>query len=351
MPTSQHPALPDDDLTPRRREILRAVIREHVETGQPVGSKTLVETGGFSVAPSTLRYELAWLERAGLLDHPHTSAGRVPTDRGYRFLAEELIAARGPVADLPLDLSTAHREIDSALRATTEALSQITNLLAVASAPSLTTTTIRHVEVLVLQPQIVMVVVITASGAVAKRTVAFESSVDPKLAEFAREYLNETVTGHAIGTSSLRRHLEAPDLSTREREFLAAIAPVFNEVFDEGDRLYVGGASRLMSELRARDTLELARLAGLLEERAALLELLREVVGTSSSVSVRIGVEHVDPVLRPLTVIAASYGIARRTLGTVSIVGPTRMDYPTALAAVRGAAAALSAFVEDVYES
>jgi heat-inducible transcriptional repressor len=347
MPTT--PALPDDELTPRRRQILRAVIREYVSTGQPVGSKTLVEVGGFSVAPSTLRYELAWLERHGLLDHPHTSAGRVPTDRGYRYLAEELIAERGPVTVLPVDLSSAHREIDSALRATTEALSQVTNLLAVASAPALSSTVIRHVEVLLLQPQIVMVVVITATGAVAKRTVVFETSVDPGLAEFAREYLNETVTGVALGTVALRRHLEAPDLSTREREFLAALAPVFSEVIADGERLYVGGAGRLMSELRSHDSHELTRLADVLEERAALLQLLSEVLG-NASVSVRIGREHPDPVLRPLAVIAASYGLARRQLGTVSLVGPTRMDYPAAVAAVRGAAVALSAFVEDVYE-
>ncbi len=343
------PGALDDDLTPRRREILRAVIREHVDTGQPVGSKTLVETGGFSVAPSTLRYELAWLERVGLLNHPHTSAGRVPTDLGYRYLVEELIAERAPVLDLPVDLLTAHREIDSALRATTEALSQVTNLLAVASAPALSTTVIRHVEVLVLQPQIVMVVVITASGAVAKRTVALDAPVDPKLAEFAREYLNETLTGTAMGTAVLRRHLEAPDLTVRERDFLAALAPVFSDVFDD-DRMYVGGASRLMSELRARETGDLARLASLLEERAQLLELLREVLGPAA-VSVRIGIEHSDPVLQPLAVIAASYGIARRPLGTISLVGPTRMDYPAALGALRGAAALLSAFVEDVYQS
>jgi heat-inducible transcriptional repressor len=204
--------------------------------------------------------------------------------------------------------------------------------------------------VLLLQPQIAMVVVITATGAVAKRTVVFERSVDPGLAEFAREYLNETVTGVALGTVALRRHLEAPDLSARERDFLAAIAPVFSEVIADGDRLYVGGAGRLMSELRSHDSQELTRLADVLEERAALLHLLSEVLGTAS-VSVRIGGEHRDPVLRPLAVIAASYGLARRQLGTVSLVGPTRMDYPAAVAAVRGAAVALSAFVEDVYES
>ncbi len=341
-----------DELTPRRRAILRAVVEEHIATGHPVASKALAESGTFNASPSTLRYELAWLERIGLLDHPHTSAGRVPTESGYRLYALELIAERLPAATaIDVDLAHPRREIDDALRVTTETLSQLTNLLAVATAPSLTMTVIRHVEVLQLQPQLVMVVVITQTGTVVKRTFEFPGPVDPGLTEWARAYLNETVTGKAIGTAALRRALGAPDLGSRERAFLEHLVPVFSDVLHEGEeRVVVGGASRLISLLRSRDVAELAELAARLERRAAMLELMQDG-GRGDGVLVRLGSDHPDPVLQPLAVVAAGYGTPRRTLGTVSLVGPTRMDYGTAISAVRGAAAVLSEFVEELYEA
>src|SRR5207245_1735206 len=166
------------ELTRRQREILSYVVGEYVATGQPVGSKHLVEQARLPVSASTVRNELAELEARGLLTHPHTSAGRVPTERGYRFYADELLDHNDPrVGAFPLDLSALRREVDSALQVTTEMLSSVTRLLALVSAPSLETTTVRHVEVLVLQPQTVMVVVITSTGRVTKQVFVFEEHV------------------------------------------------------------------------------------------------------------------------------------------------------------------------------
>ena len=343
-------SLPDLDLTDRRQQVLRAVIEEHIASGQPVGSKTLVQSRGFAASASTLRYELAWLESVGLLGHPHTSAGRVPTELGYRFYAGALVAERAAPAPLPVDLSEATREIDDALRSTTEALSQVTSALAIATAPSVAQVDIRHVEILALQPQVVMVVVISGTGSVAKRVVAFDGEVDAGLAEWARTYLNETLTQGTITERSVRSRLEDPALDPRERAFLDAVAPVFHELYDAGaDRLVVGGASRLMSELRAQDQTELNQLASVLEERAVMLAQLRTAL-RGDAVTVRIGEEHDDPALRPVAMITTGYGLPSRTLGAVSVIGPMRMDYARAIMAVRGAAAALSAYVEDVYD-
>ena len=144
---------PDSDGNHLTLARLRAVIEEHISTGQPVGSKTLTVRRGFESSASTLRNELAWLESVGLLGHPHTSAGRVPTELGYRFYAGELLSERIAAEPMVLDLSEATQEVDDALRATTEALSQVTRLLAIASAPSVATIDVRHIEVLTLQPQ------------------------------------------------------------------------------------------------------------------------------------------------------------------------------------------------------
>src|SRR3954463_7428226 len=200
-------------LTARQQEILRRVVEEHVATGQPVGSKTLVEKASVTAAPSTVRAELAELESLGLLTHPHTSAARVPTERGYRPYADELLGRLEPQpAAFPLDLSSTSNEVESALQATTEMLSQVKRLLALVSAPPLEATHVRHVEVLLLQPELVMVVVITSAGGVSKRLFHFEDAVDAGLAQWASDYLNEAVAGLQLGTGLLRRRFEDPGL-------------------------------------------------------------------------------------------------------------------------------------------
>jgi len=199
-------------LTPRQALILTHVVSEYIATGHPVGSKTLVEAGVVDASSSTVRYELAELETRGLLGHPHTSAGRVPTDAGYRIYAEHLIEQPLGQAQLPIDLGVMTKELDAALRTTTEMLSHVTSLLAVISAPPMETTEIRHVEVLLLQPEVVMVVVISSTGGVTKKIFPFPSSVDPKLIEWAREYLNEQLGGVRIGARALAQRLFDPGL-------------------------------------------------------------------------------------------------------------------------------------------
>src|SRR5215218_6099381 len=169
-------------LTPRQEAILVRVVEEYVETGEPVGSKTVVERTGLEVSSSTVRYELAQLEEFGFLSHPHTSAGRVPTDLGYRFFVDRVIESVDPRrsdAELTLDLSQLKSEVDSALQVTTDALAEMTHLLALVSAPPLQTTAVRRVEVIVLQSQLVLLVVITAAGGVMKQLSALRGPSIP----------------------------------------------------------------------------------------------------------------------------------------------------------------------------
>jgi heat-inducible transcriptional repressor len=337
-------------LTSRQRTLLRGVVEEHVDTGEPVGSKTLVRRAGMNVSPSTVRHELAELEALGLLTHPHTSAGRVPTEEGYRFYAETLIAELEPrPGAMGLDLSSVRQEIEAALRATTETLSQVTRLLALVSAPPLETTTVRHVEVLLLQPRVVMAVVITSTGRVTKRVFASDSPIDPGLASWAGDYLNERVAGLQLGTSLLRQRFEDPGLSERERSFLARLRPAFTELLEEPEqRYFVGGAAGLLGDVRADELEACQRLLEVLEQRAALLETLGVVLDPRRPF-VRLGADLEHPALREVALVGAAYGLANRTLGAVSLLGPVRMDYDKAIRSVRSAALELSRFVEDAY--
>ena len=338
------------ELSDRQAEILRRVVEEYVATGQPVGSRHLVERANMKVSPSTVRAELAELEARGLLTHPHTSAGRVPTDRGYRVYVDWLLERLEPrPRPLPVDLAAGRNEVESALQATTEALAQVTRLLALVSAPPIQAATVRHVEVLLLQPQVAMVVVITSTGGVTKRVVAFARPVDSGLANWARQYLNERVAGLPLGSGTVRRRLEDPALSPSELAFLAELRPAFVEAAADDQRLYVGGTAGLLGEARAGGLQDVEPVLEVLEKRAALLEILGEALHPRRPF-VRVGEELDHPALRELSLVGASYGITQRTLGTVSLLGPLRMDYDMAIRAVRGAAYELSRFVEELYE-
>ena len=337
-------------LTPRQELLLGKVVDEFSATGQPVGSKALAADPDISYGPSTIRNELAVLEERGLLAHPHTSAGRVPTDAGYRYFVDRLLPARSP-ARADLQLSLVRREVDEAMRVTTETLSQVTNLLAIVSAPPIGTTTIRHIEVLALQPQVLMVVVITSTGGVSKRVFTFERPVDPGLADWAASYLNEQLVGMGVGARMVHTRLNDPGLQPTERAFIRQLAPAFTQLAETAEStLYVEGAARLLSEHRFQDVSQLNQLLEVLERRVSLLGLLSRALD-ERDIYVRIGGENEMPALRSLSLVAANYGLPQRNLGTVSVIGPTRMNYARAILTVREAAMQLSRFVEDIYEA
>ena len=195
----------------------------------------------------------------------------MPTEAAYRYYADGLLERLEPnPGPFPLDLSAAQAEVESALQATTEMLSAVTRLLALVSAPPLESATIRHVEVLLLQPQVVMIVVITSAGAVTKRIYAFAEPVDPGLANWAGQYLNDTLAGLQPGTHQLRQRFEDSGLSERESAFLATLRPTFTELLEEGQSLYVGGTAGLLESARGDELEAYQRPAGGRPERLRL---------------------------------------------------------------------------------
>jgi heat-inducible transcriptional repressor len=341
-------------LTARQETILCKVVQDHRRTGQPVASKSIAADPELDCRASTVRNELALLEEHGLLAHPHVSAGRVPTDAGQRYVVDRMLTSGDGLeparrAAPRLELSLMRREVEQAVRTTTETLSQVTNLLAVVSAPGLSTASIRHIEVLALQPQVVVVVIITSAGGVSKMMVTCEHAVDPGLVTWAGEYLNERLVGTGLGARMLHQRLIDSGLSPTELAFLRRLAPAFGEIDTDGeDVLYVDGTARLFSAGMIEDTEQINELMSMLERRVALLRVLRTALG-EQGVYVRIGHENEIPAMRSLGLVATGYGVARRKLGAVSVIGPVRMDYAEAIVTVRKAAHELSRFVEDAY--
>jgi heat-inducible transcriptional repressor len=341
-------------LSARQELILKLVVDAYLASAKPVPSKEIAGMPEVEWGPSTVRAELAALEAAGYLTHPHTSAGRVPTEIGYRHYVDALMASGAPRPDdaVRLRLSQLRRELDEAMRETTAALAQVTDLVALATAPPPSwAAAIHRVEVLRLQPTKVVAIAIASTGAVAKRVFDFEQPVDSGLVEWASSYLNESLTGLAVGARMIANRLASPELGRVEAEFIATLAPAFTDLEHEaGEELYMEGTSRLLSEEHVDDLPRADRLMTALERRASLLGMLRSALD-ERSVFYWIGGENPQPELRTVSVVGANYGLAHRNLGAVGVVGPLRMDYATAIASVRSAARELSRYCESVYGS
>jgi heat-inducible transcriptional repressor len=339
-------------LSERQELILGLVVDAYRETGRPVGSKAIAEDSRLEWGASTVRAELAALEAGGYLTHPHTSAGRVPTDLGYRQYVESLksraVTRTEPVS---LDLSDLRREVDEAMQEATSALAQMTDLLALVVAPPLGTAKIHRVEALLLQPEVVMVIVITSAGDVTRRAFTFSSPVDPGLVEWSSSYLNESLAGTDLGARRIASKLNDPSLGPIEAAFVQQLSPALVDL-EHGPEgtLYVDGASRLLDQRRAADLPRIDRLMNTLEEKATVLQMMRSAID-ERSVFLWIGAENPQPELQDVTVIGANYGLAHRNLGSVGVVGPTRMDYARTIASVSEAARELSRYFEFVYDA
>jgi heat-inducible transcriptional repressor len=266
---------------------------------------------------------------------------------------EQLLARQDRLPQRPSDelgLSRMRREVDVAIRETTSTLSQITDLVALVTAPPLHTATIHRIEVLRLQPRVVMVVVIASNGGVTKRAFTFEVEVDPGLVEWAASYLNERLAGLGLGARMAADRLRDEGLGPQEIGFIAEISSAFTDLEESAEAtLYVDGAARLLSEEHFSDLPHADDLMRTLERRVNVLRALRTALDRRS-VFVWIGGENPAPELRSVSVVGANYGLGYRNLGAVGIIGPLRMDYATAIASVRGAAGELSRFFETVYD-
>lgn len=352
-------------ITDRQALILKAVVELHHATGRPVGSKLLVEGGFVDASASTVRYELGRLEQLALLEHPHTSAGRVPTDLGWRTYVDHLMELP-PSVLVNEEQSTAAQSaddpsvrIDEALRMVSGQLAEATGLLAVITAPRASGTIIRHIEVLKLDARRVVIVVITASGDVARHVAITQNPVDSGLVDWAGEYLSERITGLGVGDHRISLRMQHRELATSELVMLALLKPVFDQLNDTRQELVVGGLTVEEIAQHDDDVQRVLQLVAMLDQRRRLLEALRPAiergrpvtgVETGRRVTISIGGENDLPELQRLSVVGAQYGVGMTALGMVGLIGPRSMDYPLASRAVHTAAEGLSLLADDLYD-
>jgi heat-inducible transcriptional repressor len=328
-----------EPLDSRKAAVLRAVVSEHIETGQPVGSSHLSASSGIRVSSATIRNEMSSLEREGYLTHPHTSAGRIPTDRGYRFFVDS-IGNTNRLSELKVQkvrqfFDSAHGELEQLMTETSKLLSGLTDYAAVVVAPPVDAATVRSVQVVGLgtgpEHLNAVAVCVLSNGSVEKVHLELPAGSDDHVGA-ASVYLTAQLSGRPYG--SVSNVLTTGDGPT-DRVCLAAMKALNAEpLTGEVAGVFVGGASRMASAFDAVDTIR--RVLGTLEEQFVVVSLLREALDRSSAVS--IGAEHGAAVafesLLTCSVVAAPYMIDGKSAGAIGVLGPTRMDYPQAMAAV-----------------
>ena len=326
-------------LDDRKLAVLRAIVQDYVSTMEPVGSKSLVDRHHLDVSPATIRNDMAVLEEQGYIAQPHTSAGRIPTDKGYRLFVDRLTGVKPlSVAErraIETFLAGAY-DLDDVVMRTVRLLAQLTRQVAVVQYPSLSRSSIRHVELVPLAAKRVLVVLITDTGRVQQRMVELPAPIEEDAATQLRAVLNACLDGQML-TEVASVVADLPErVPPSERPNAAAVFSVILESLVERneEKVVVGGASNLTP---ADFSQGLHEVLESLEEQVVLMRLLGESVD-QSSVIVRIGAENPVAGLHSTSVVAAGYGGGDQVVARLGVVGPTRMDYPTALGAVRAVA-------------
>lgn len=336
----------------RRLAVLRAIVEDYVATEEPVGSKALVERHGLGVSPATVRNDMAVLEDEGYITQPHTSAGRVPTDKGYRLFVDRLTTVKPMSVAEKRAVSTfldGAVDLDDVVQRSVRVLSQLTRQVAVVQYPTLSRSTVRHVELVALAPRRLLAVLILSTGRVEQRLVDLEADLDDDVLADLRLRVNQTATGQVIAeaVTALRGLGEQPPTSP----LAVYAAPVVDALADamsdhrSDERIAVGGAANLA---RYGDSFDSAvrPLLEALEEHVVLLKLLGEAT-TGGMVTVRIGAEGPYEQLAATSVVATGYGPQDDALATLGVVGPTRMDYPGTMTAVRAVARYVSRILDE----
>lgn len=326
----------------RRLAVLRAIVEDYVQTREPVGSKALVDRHSLGVSPATIRNDMAVLEEEGYIAQPHTSAGRVPTDKGYRLFVDRLsgvkplsVAEKKAIQTL-LDSAV---DLDDVVDRTVRLLSQLTRQVAVVQYPSLTRSTVRHIELVPLGGQRLLVVLITNTGRVEQRFVEVRSDPTESLLGELRARLNSTAGGRRL-TEVAAAVVSLPEtFPPADRPVVQAVLEALEDTLDieREERIVLGGTANL-----ARAGTDFVGTIGpvleALEEQVVLLKLLSEMAEDTGGVGVRIGRETAYEGLAETAVVASGYGSQGEVVARLGVLGPTRMDYPTTIAAVRAVA-------------
>ena len=332
----------------RRLEILRAIVDEYVSTQEPVGSKSIAARSGLGISPATIRNEMAVLEDEGLITHPHTSAGRIPTDLGYRVFVDKLAMVK--------PLSSAERraietflegalDLDDVVLRTVRLLADVTKQVAVVQYPSMVKSRVRHVELVALTPARLMMILITDSGRVEQRVLELATDVTDLFLSTLRNQLNNAVMGQRLPDVADRISGILESYSASDRKNVAVVISALIEMAMERpeEKVVLAGTANLARFSEDFST-SIHPVLEALEEQVVLLRLLGDA---GENVQVRIGTEQSERNLRTTSLVTVGYGATDSPLGALGVLGPTRMDYAGSIAAVSAVARYVGRYLNE----
>ena len=334
----------------RRLRVLRAIVQDYVQTSEPVGSKALLDRHHLGVSAATVRNDMAALEEEGLIAAPHTSAGRVPTDAGYRLFVDRLSAVK-PMSAAE-QRAIAHFlegavDLDDVVDRTVRLLSSLTHQVAVVQYPSLARSSVRHIELVPLGGDRVLVVLITTTGRVEQRVVDVGTDLSSGAGETTlaalRTELNRATAGRTLAEASAELATVPDQVEPGLRDLVRAVGTALQDSFVEEreERVVLAGTANL-ARVGPDFTMSLGPVLEALEEHVVLLKLLGTAAEQGERIAVRIGHENPYAGLQTTSMVATGYGAGSDLVAGLGVLGPTRMDYPTTMAAVRTVATYVS---------
>jgi heat-inducible transcriptional repressor len=316
-------------LDERKTAILRAVVQEYISTAQPVGSTHVSDAPGVRVSSATVRNDMVYLEQEGFLVQPHTSAGRIPTDKGYRFFVDHLTPSGklDDVATLQVGefFSRAHGRLEELLARTTDLLAHLTHYAAVIVGPNAQAAVVRSVQVVGLSARMAMVVAVLSNGQVENQTLEFDEEVPDARWAAASAQLQSAMVGHTLGSVSKVPRCGDPEIDKICSQALKAVRRAGDDA-----PVFVGGTASVANAFDAVDVVR--SVLATLEQQYVVVSLVRDVI--DRGLSVAIGAEHGLEPLFACSVVVKSVNVEGEEMGTVGVLGPTRMNYPQALATV-----------------
>jgi heat-inducible transcriptional repressor len=326
-------AAKDPAIDARKSAILRQVISEHIQTGQPIGSAHVVHNAEIEVSAATVRSDMAVLEREGYLTHPHTSAGRIPTDKGYRYFVDHLDETNtlDPASEeqVKVFFERAHGELERMLRDTSRLLSQLTDYASVVVGPTHEMLSIRSSLLTRLGPRTALLVVVLSNGVVEKRSLELDEAVTDTEVEQANVALREHLPGQTLGRPAPMRFSGARTVD-RIVQSCYAVLPAIPPYDSSAEDVYVGGTSHMADQFAAAATVR--EVLAILEQSFVVVSLISNLLAQGRQVA--IGAESGLPSLAECSLVVAPYEVDNEFVGTIGVLGPTRMNYPQALATV-----------------
>jgi len=332
----------------RRLEILRAIVDEYVATQEPVGSKAIADRHSLGISPATIRNEMALLEEQGLITHPHTSAGRIPTDLGYRVFVDKLATIK-PLSSaerraIESFLEGAH-DLDDVVMRTVRLLADVTKQVAVVQYPSLVKSRVRHLELVSLTPSRLMLILITDGGRVEQRVIEFDHDIEEFFIIGLRSQLNQAIAGvRLLDVAERLSGLLSVHVGSEQNDVNAIVSILTEMALEKPEERVVLAGTANLARFREDFSTQIHPILEALEEQVVLMRLLGDV---SENVQVRIGQEQSEENLRQTSVISVGYGSEVSPLGALGVIGPTRMDYAASIAAVSAVARYVGRYMNE----